>query len=137
MNLRVVERLFRHRNLAFDTWRGIARLQIAVIINRPAFQYRIDMVAITQCVTQALQYDNAGSATEYGAIGTRIKSITTPIRGLHSALHVLVATAFRGIEGNATGDYQIAFPIQQTINTHHHGDHRGRTRRLHINAGPF
>ena len=122
--------------LAFHADRGEAGLVAAVVVDAHAADDRVDGVAVTAGVSQALEQHHGGTVGEHRALGIGIEAAGEAVGREHRAGFVAVAAVDRGGDGNAPGQRHAALTGTQRLHGLDDGHQRGGAGGVHRDGGP-
>ena len=116
--------------------RGEADFRGAVVVERLAFDDRVDLIAIGDRIREPLQDHDARAAGKDGAARLRIERPAPAIRRSHAAFLVEVAAILRKRERHAAGERDVAAMVEQALAGDADGDERSRASGLNVQRRP-
>src|SRR5918996_439084 len=96
------KRLFDHAGLPCDGRRCVTNLHRPVVVDRGAFDYRMDCVAIIYGVGDPLQHDYTGATAFHCAARFRIERAAMPVRRDDASLLIMAAESLWDAHRNTT-----------------------------------
>ena len=109
----------------------------AIVIDRRAFDHRQNVVAVGQGFAQAFEDNDTDAAAKNRALGAGVKGPTMTVGREDRALLVKITFSLLGVDGDATGQRQITFMVQQALGGQMHSYQARRTGRLYVDTGAF
>ena len=128
------ERFGHVPGLRIHARREIPDLGGPVVVDRGAFDDRVDRVPVPQCVRQAAEHDCPGAAAEDGALCIGVERPALAVRRQDLALFVRVPQPVRLLERAPPGERHVALVEEQALAGEMYRDQRGRAGRLHVHA---
>src|SRR5690348_8989618 len=100
-------------SLSIDTRRSVADLVAAVVIDRRAFDDRVDRIVIGLRIGESLEDHNTEATAKNSPLRPDIERPAVPIRGDDTALLVEIPGLLRHPNRHATGKCYIALAAKQ------------------------
>src|SRR5579864_7063356 len=120
--------------LTFHAGSRVAHLAGTVVVDGRAKNVGANGVAARQSLRKTLQNDDAGPVSRICSLCAGIECPAVAVRRKDAVLLVEVARLF-GTDAHSTCQCYVAVTSQQALTGKMHGDERGRTSRLDVDAG--
>src|SRR5689334_21820300 len=120
--------------LALSAWRRVADFSRTVVINCRAFDDGPNVIAISEGVSETLEYDHADTVSAYCALCLFIESTTVTVgRGNPFGLINVAGDLWKG-HRNSAGKRHLTLATQETLTRKVDRNQRRRTSGLNVHA---